>query len=416
MTVFDLHLPQPHAGQRAIIAQARRFNVLVCGRRYGKTILMADRLIRPLLQGYPVGWFAPTYKVLDDAWLYLKAILAPLIKTKDEADHFIELTTSGKIEFWSLDSGIVARSRKYKRVVVDEAAQEPNLLKRWQAEIRPTLVDFEGGAWFGSTPNGINDFYDFFLKGDGSDPEWMSWQKPSWDNPYLPLKERQEMRKKVEVDQDPVARQEYGAEFVSSEEGFVQPGWVDACALWGDHWQPLDRSTPICVGLDAASKSDTFAISGQGREPETRKYKTAFVKVFQPEELVNERGIITFARPKQFIKDIAHTYHVISFVYDPYQLISTAGELFEEGLALFEEFPQGTKRAMADQLLYELIRDQNWNYSGVEHELLAQHIKNANAKIEAGEKRRMVKRTDKLKIDAGVATSMSLMALQNYNV
>jgi hypothetical protein len=47
---------------------------------------------------------------------------------------------------------------------------------------------------------------------------------------------------------------------------------------------------------------------------------------------------------------------------------------------------------------------------------LAQHIKNANSKIEAGDKRRLVKRNDKMKIDAAVSTSMALFALQSYNV
>lgn len=386
-------------------------------RRFGKTIVMADRLIHPALEGYPVGWFAPTYKVLDDAWLYLSAVLEPLIKVKNKSAYFIELITGGKVEFWSTDSGIVARSRKYKEVVVDEAAQIGNLIYRWEREIRPTLVDFEGGAWFGSTPDGINDFLDFFNYQD-SDPEWKSWKMPSWTNPFLPLKEREEMQHKAEVLLDPAARQEYGAEFISSEEGFVQPGWVDACGLAGDWWKPLDRSIPICVGIDAGYKSDTFSISGQGRDPVTGKYKTAFVKIFQPAELVDANGITTFAKPKEFLRNVAREFHVISFAYDPYQLVSTAGELYNEGIGFFEEFPQTTKRAMADQFLYELIRDRMWEYNmfDSDHKEMAQHIKNANAKVEAGEKRRMVKRTDNLKIDSAVATSMALFALTGYNV
>lgn len=376
---------------------------------------MADRLIRPMLEGYPVGWFAPFNKVLEDAWRYFKLILEPVIVKKDETAHYIQLVTGGELECWSMDSGLVARSRKYKEVGIDEAAQIADLEMRWEAEIRPTLVDYQGGAWFGSTPNGLDDFYNFYLKAE-KDPEWQSWQKPSWENPLLPVKERRNMRRRALVELDPVARQEYGAEFVSSGQAFVPPGWVDACAAWGDQWKPLDRLTPICVGLDAASKSDTFAISGQGRDPYTRKYKTAFVKVFQPADLVDGRGIVTFEKPKQFIRDVAQSYHVISFVYDPFQLISTAGELFGEGIGYFEEFPQTTKRALSDQLFYELIRDQNWQYSGVEHQELAQHIKNANAKIEANDRRRIVKRTDKLKVDSAVASAMGLLALQNYNV
>lgn len=416
-STLTIQLPRPHTGQKKIIGEAKRFNVLACGRRFGKTIVMADRLIQPVLEGYPIGWFAPTYKVLDDAWLYLAAVLEPLIKVKNKAAYFIELVTGGKIEFWSMDSGLVARSRKYKKVAIDEAAQIPNLIYRWDREIRPTLVDFEGGAWFGSTPDGMNDFLDVFNFQD-TDPEWQSWQMPSWTNTFLPLKERKEMQYKAEVLHDPAARQEYGAEFISSEEGFVPPQWVDACGLAGEWWQPLTPVTPICVGIDAGYKSDTFAISGQGRDYRTDKYKPAFVKIFQPAELVDGNGTISFAKPKQFLRDVARQFHVISFAYDPYQLINMAGELENEGVGMFEQFPQTTKRALGDQFFYEVIRDRTWEYNmfDSEHKELVQHIKNANSKIEAGEKRRMVKRTDKLKIDSAVATSMALYALQSYNV
>jgi hypothetical protein len=90
-----LKLPRPHVGQREIIDNAARFNVTANGRRWGKTYLMGDRLIKPMLNGYPVGWFAPTYKVLDDAWRYFKQVLEPIISKKDEQDYYLELITRG---------------------------------------------------------------------------------------------------------------------------------------------------------------------------------------------------------------------------------------------------------------------------------------------------------------------------------
>jgi hypothetical protein len=151
---------------------------------------MADRLIKPMLNGYPVGWFAPNYKILDDAWRYFKATLEKVTAKKDETAHYIELITGGKLECWSMDSGIVARSRKYKEVVIDEAAQINDLVNRWGLEIRPTLVDFEGGAWFGSTPNGENDFLEIYDL-EKINPEWKSWQMPSWTNTGLNLFQQQ---------------------------------------------------------------------------------------------------------------------------------------------------------------------------------------------------------------------------------
>jgi hypothetical protein len=390
------------------------------GRRAGKTTLGTNLITETLLKGGKLGWFWPGYKIVEPFWNNYVELFSSITADKDETDHYLKLKTGGIIECWSFEAGIVGRSRDYDRVIIEEVIKAPKIKERWEKEVRPTLVDRAGDAFFFSSPNGDDDFKELYDIGDDEggkvkiDPEWSSYRIPTWENPFLPKSERDRVYKLAEIDRDPVARQEYGAEFVSAAETFVPPQWVDACALWGDNWHPLGRDVPICVGLDAGYRNDSFAISGQGRDTLTGKYKTSFIRIFRPDELVNENGITSFARPKQFIRDVANSYRVISFAYDPFQLISTAGELADEGVGTFEEFSQTSKRAMADQNFYELIRDQKWSFSGVEHVELAQHVKNANSKIEGENRRRLVKRTDKLKIDGAVATSMALMSLPQY--
>jgi phage terminase large subunit-like protein len=119
---LTLTLPRPHSAQRAIKAEARRFNVVCCGRRFGKTILGEDVLIGPALEGKPVAWFSPTYKMLAEVWRDLRRVLAPVTRRVSMQEHRLELVTGGLVECWSLDSPDVARGRKYARVVVDEAA------------------------------------------------------------------------------------------------------------------------------------------------------------------------------------------------------------------------------------------------------------------------------------------------------
>jgi hypothetical protein len=85
MQTIELTLPKPHAGrtmggQKRILREMRRFNVLDCGRRFGKTDLCEIVIHEPLLAGYPVGWFAPTYKILDDAWDEISRMYAPVIE------------------------------------------------------------------------------------------------------------------------------------------------------------------------------------------------------------------------------------------------------------------------------------------------------------------------------------------------
>ncbi len=62
---ITIKLPRLHAGQAQIVREARRWNTVCCGRRYGKSVLGIDRLVRPALDGKFVAYFCPTHKMLD---------------------------------------------------------------------------------------------------------------------------------------------------------------------------------------------------------------------------------------------------------------------------------------------------------------------------------------------------------------
>src|SRR5580765_2531240 len=117
-----LQLPAPHPAQSRVISDAKRFNVVCCGRRWGKTVLGMDRLIHPALQGKPVAWFAPNYRLLSDVWRELQSALHPIIATTNQQERRLELHTGGVIEMWSLDSPDSGRGRAYSVAVVDECA------------------------------------------------------------------------------------------------------------------------------------------------------------------------------------------------------------------------------------------------------------------------------------------------------
>ena len=180
-------LPKPHAAQQEVIDNATRFNVLAWGRRAGKSVLEIDRVCETALHGFPAGWFAPSYKLLAEAWRALVFALRPVASRTNESEHRIELVTGGVVEAWSLDSTDPARGRKYKRIVIDEAALVQRFEEAWNAAIRPTLADLQGDAWFGSTPKGRNYFWQLYQRGlDSSQSEWRSWQMPTRANPYIP--------------------------------------------------------------------------------------------------------------------------------------------------------------------------------------------------------------------------------------
>lgn len=181
--------------------------------------MVALHRLAPLaLTGQPVGFFSPSYKLLAESWRDFKTMLAPAITRCSEQDKRIELIGGGVIEFWSLhDDDNAGRSRKYKRVVIDEAGQVSNLEQVVNNAIRPTLTDLVGDMDLMGTPRGRGFFYRCYCRGqDPEQPDWMSWIFPSSDNPHLPPGEIEQARKDLP---DRVFRQEYLAEFMDDAGG-----------------------------------------------------------------------------------------------------------------------------------------------------------------------------------------------------
>jgi terminase large subunit-like protein len=187
------------------------------GRRWGKTEYGLHRLTRPALDGQPVAWFAPSYKYLAQVWRDFHRALKPVIARSNATEKRIELVTGGSIDFWSLQDGDAGRSRKYQRVVVDEAATVKGLEEAWNAAIRPTLTDLKGDADILSTPKGRDFFWKAWTWGqDPHEPEWASWQLPTISNPFIDPSEVEAARRKMP---ERLYQQEYLAIFLDSAGG-----------------------------------------------------------------------------------------------------------------------------------------------------------------------------------------------------
>ena len=180
MSPLKITLPKRLAWQQQVVSEAKRFNVVDVGRRAGKTTFGFDRCATQETLSLPVGWFSPTYKMLSEVWRLAVQTFAPITEKRNVQEHRIEFITGGLLEFWSLDNQDAARGRKYRRIIVDEAAMIANLLDAWNYVLRPTLADFQGDAWFFSTPKGRNGFWQMYLWGqDPASVEWKSWKMPS---------------------------------------------------------------------------------------------------------------------------------------------------------------------------------------------------------------------------------------------
>ena len=334
----QVELPRPHPAQQQVIDEARRFNVVCCGRRWGKTTLGIDRLVQPALQGDPVAWFSPTYKMLTETWREIRRTLRPLTERVSEQEHRIELVGGGIVEMWSLDSPDSARGRGYQRIVIDEAAMVAVLEEAWQAVIRPTLTDHQGDAWFLSTPRGMNYFHALFERPQ-QDGSWASWRMPSSSNPYLPPDELEAARRDV----GPlVYLQEYEADFTAlgeaafpefSRETHVIPTDLELVRYWrkiaGHDW-----------GYAAPAATLWFAIDPKGGAVAYREWSARHL---QPDEvaqgvLYRQPGeqVLVYADPSMWGRQSAYlTQDQLATLRDAGKLTLTQAKQYEEaGLSL----------------------------------------------------------------------------------
>jgi predicted phage terminase large subunit-like protein len=269
-TEIALALPRLHRAQRRIRRERKRFNMLVAGRRFGKTKFGLDEIIaEPLgaIEGEPVAWFAPTFRMLSDPWRDCLKLFAPIITKADKVERRVEFIGGGSIDFWSLERPDRARGRKYRKIVVDEAAMLRGLLPTWREVLRPLLTDLRGSSWFMSTPKGANDFKAMFDAAANWPERWSRWQIPTSANPFIHPEEIAEARAELP---ELVFRQEYGAEFVDMAGLAVRREFVR-------YAQGVDLTDcSIGMGVDLAisqsEEADFFAIVVVAMHPDGRRF------------------------------------------------------------------------------------------------------------------------------------------------
>lgn len=253
----DTLLGELHPAQCRVATEARRFNVLSMGRRFGKTLFGLNRAKQMLRRGQPVGWFAPTYKLMLEVWLDARRQMRDEIASANKTEMRLELHNGAVLDMWTLDNPDAGRGRKYARVIIDEAAMVKNLMSAWQASIRPTLTDLKGDAWFLSTPKGRNAFWHLYQLGlDSTQLDWMAWQMPTAANPYLDADEIEAAR---EMLPELTFEQEYLAVFLESEGAVFRN--IAACMHAPETTPDEHKGHTIVAGVDWAKQRDFTAFS-----------------------------------------------------------------------------------------------------------------------------------------------------------
>ena len=179
--VMDIHLDfTPHRFQMEAKAaiDSSRFTVLVCHRRWGKTVFAVMELIlaalfstRPDFRG---GYVAPFRKQAKDvSWDYFKkyAKVIPGIAF-NETELTATFPNGARVTLYGADNADSLRGLYFDYAVLDEVADMKSFV--WGEVIRPALADRKGKCLFIGTPKGMNLFFELYNRGTTHGNGWNS--------------------------------------------------------------------------------------------------------------------------------------------------------------------------------------------------------------------------------------------------
>ena len=246
--------------QQEVWTDPARFKVIAAGRRTGKSMLAAWRLIVSALEAKKgqVWYIAPTQQQARDImWQQLLELGNPVIANSHVNNMQLTLINGSMISLKGADRPETMRGVALKFVVLDEYADiKPTVFEQI---LRPALADLKGHCIFIGTPKGRNHFYDIYKMGQSGKPEtkdWKSWHFTSFDNPLLEKEE-------IEVAKNTMStfafRQEFMASFEAPQSDIFKEDWVvvkdkDDEPEYGTYYMAVDLAGFENVSKQASNK------------------------------------------------------------------------------------------------------------------------------------------------------------------
>lgn len=198
-----------------------RFVVVVAHRRFGKTVLAVNHLIRAALtctrERPRVAYVAPTYRQAKAiAWDYLRQFTDPIPGVAyNETELRADLPNGGQVRLYGADNPDALRGIYLDAVVLDEVGLMQS--RAWTEVIRPALADRQGSALFIGTPNGRNLFWDLRERATQADG-WALHEFRASVTGIVPEAELADARRAMSED---AYRQEFECDFLASVRGAV---------------------------------------------------------------------------------------------------------------------------------------------------------------------------------------------------
>ena len=231
MNIKIPYTPRKHQSYLHQQINKHRWSVLVCHRRFGKTVCMINHLIKSALtcnlNNPRFAYIAPTFKQAKSiAWDYMKQFTAKIPATKfNETELRVDLPNGARITLLGAENSDGLRGIYLDGCVIDEYA---NIEGKLFAEIiRPALSDRKGYCVFIGTPAGMNNnFYDLYQHANGAE-DWFNYKAKASQTKIV---DPEELEKAREVMGEKKYMQEFECDWIANIEG----------AIYGDEMNKLD--------------------------------------------------------------------------------------------------------------------------------------------------------------------------------
>lgn len=207
---------RPNPIQKRVHASNARHRVNAAGRRAGKSTGGGRELMPLAIQGYANRNMLEELDIRMETWIVgpnytdsekeFRVFFNDCRKRQmpfDKPGTYYNPKGDMVVSLWDGRFVVHAKSGAHPESLVGEGlhfalmAEAAKMRESvWHRFVRPTLADFGGGSLWNSTPEGKNWFHDIWQTGQGDDPDWESWQHPSWMNRFVFKKETS--RKAVE--------------------------------------------------------------------------------------------------------------------------------------------------------------------------------------------------------------------------
>lgn len=366
-------------------------------------------------------------KTEDDAYELVRRFRIMYTRLPEWMREIRKLTTDNEGELeWGNNSRVISRAatkgagRSFtcSLAILDEFA-----FMAWGREIYTALkptIDGGGQLFIISTANGEDNLF-HSLWNDAKNllnnfkAIFLSWRaRPTRTDEWRAQVAREALSTALD-------RQEYPESDLEAFQSTGGESYLPNMELWArlkEDLPALHAREPLIVAGDAAtgrkdSPSDCFALVGVTMHPDPARADKGdvairYVQTWQsvPGQQIDFDGNEESPGPMRELRRLAKEYNLIQFCYDPTELRYAARLLMDEGIWA-AEFSQGKEVQGADRELLDLIFNKQVAHGG--EDILAEHLHNADRKVDPEDKRlRMVKRSEKLKIDAARALSMAV--------